>query len=357
MSFKPSLRDVLPAESQDGARAALAARPDLSAGTPWYVNALTGFGAWLASLFLMFFLALTVLVSKEVGAIVLGLILTTGALFLRRMGHNVFLTQFALALGLAGQGLFIGGVGALSEGKTPPVLAALVIQTVLLFIHPDLVQRFLSALFASAALLLLIRLIAPGVLVDVTLVGLALLIHLLFLFEARLQSGWMGERVAPAAFGFVTTFLWELLERTWFQRLYSDFLDHDTERLPAGVLTMGLAAVTLYSAWRVLEEAGARPSGPAGVTTFATLGLTSLLTLQTPGIIAACGLLMLGFHRRSVLLLGMAVVFLLTFGQSYYYSLELTLLAKSLTLLGSGLVLLGLRLFILRRFLAAEEVR
>ena len=63
-------------------------------------------------------------------------------------------------------------------------------------------------------------------------------------------------------------------------------------------------------------------------------------------------------HRVSILvLLGMAVVFILVFGVGYYYDLQLSLLAKSLTLLGSGLVLLGLRLFILRRFPAAEEVR
>ena len=38
------------------------------------------------------------------------------------------------------------------------------------------------------------------------------------------------------------------------------------------------------------------------------------------------------------------------FGTSYYYDLELTLLAKSLALLGSGLLMLGLWLFVARRF-------
>jgi uncharacterized membrane protein len=106
----------------------------------------------------------------------------------------------------------------------------------------------------------------------------------------------------------------------------------------------------------VLEETDSEPGGAAGVTAFASLGLTALLTLQTPGVIAALGVLLLGFHRRSVVLLGMAVLFILVFGVGYYYDLQLSLLAKSLALLGSGLVLLGLRLFILRRFPAAEEV-
>jgi uncharacterized membrane protein len=68
------------------------------------------------------------------------------------------------------------------------------------------------------------------------------------------------------------------------------------------------------------------------------------------------GILALGFHRRSDVLIGLAVAFLLGFGVLYYYDLKMSLLAKSLALVGSGLVLLGLRLFILRRLSAAPEV-
>jgi hypothetical protein len=357
MSFKPSLREVLPAQLQDSARAALATRPELTSGTPWYINALTGFGAWVASLFLIACLSLIIVAGKGVGAVVLGLILTTGAVFMRRKGHNVFLTQFVLALGLAGQGMFIGGVADLSSNDTLICSTLLVFQAVLFFVYPDVVQRFLSALFASVALLILVRLLGPTALIDVAMVGLALLVHQLFLRQASLESGPLRERVTPAAFGLATTFLWELLVRTTFPSIYSSFSEASSNRLPPAVLTMGLAAVTLYTAWRVLREAGTRASGPAELTTFVSLGVLALLTLKTPGIIATCGLLLLGFHRRSGVLLGMAILFFLTFGVNYYYSLELSLLAKSLAMLGSGLVLLGLRLFTLRRFPALEEVR
>lgn len=354
MAFKPSLRDVLPASLQEPARAALSASKEATASMPWFVRILTGFGAWLASWFLIAFLSIGVLgAGEEVGAIVLGLLLTGVAVLVRHAGSNVFLTQLALATGLAGQGLFIGGVGSLTDEKMA-ALATLLIQTVLLFVYPDVIQRFLSALFGSFALLFLMHLIAPGVLVDVTVVGLTALTHLLFLHQGRLQNGRWGGLVTPTAFGLVTMLLFPLVVRTWFLDLYGS--DSATQ-LPAGVLTLGLAVVTLYSAWRVLEETHSEPGGTAGVTAFATLALIAVLTLQTPGVIAAMGVLLLGFHRRSVVLLGMAVVFILTFGVSYYYNLQLSLLAKSLALLGSGLVLLGLRLFILRRFPAAEEVR
>jgi uncharacterized membrane protein len=127
---------------------------------------------------------------------------------------------------------------------------------------------------------------------------------------------------------------------------------------PIAVLTLGLAIVTMYTAARVLQETGLEVSGLPGVTVFVALGLTALLTLKTPGVIAAAGVLALSFHRRSVVMLGLAMAFLLTFGVFYYYDLSLSLLAKSLALLGGGLVLLGLRLFILRRFPATPaEVR
>ncbi|HEX5748762.1 MAG TPA: DUF4401 domain-containing protein [Archangium sp.] len=357
MAFKPSLRDVLPTSLHEPARAALTSSTEATASMPWFVRILTGFGAWLASWFLIAFIAMGVLgAGEEVGAIVLGLILTGGAVFVRHAGSNVFLTQLALSTGLAGQGLFIGGVGAASDEKGA-ALATVAIQAVLLFIYPDLIQRFLSTFFGSLALLYLLRITAPAVLADVTLVGITVLAHLLFLKQARLQSGRWSALVTPAAFGLVTTLLSSLVMRSWFHELYRELFRKGAVELPAGVLTLGLAVVTLYSAWRVLEETDSEPGGPAGVTAFASLALTALLTLHTPGVIAALGVLLLGFHRRNVVLLGMAVVFILVFGVGYYYDLQFSLLAKSLALLGSGLVLLGLRLFILRRFPAAEEVR
>lgn len=366
MALKPSLRAIitglqaegaLPPEAEARALAALEARQQALAGMPWFVRILTGFGAWVAALFLLAFLSMGVVAGGDMGAIVLGLLLCAGATFLRRLGGNVFLTQLALATGLAGQLFAIGGVGALTDSVEAAAAFTVLLEAVLLLVYPDLIQRFLSALAASLALLLLLRLTAPAVLVDLTLVGLTVLAHLLFLHQGRLQRGRWGELVTPAAFGLVTTLFFVLLLRAWFHGLYDDLFRESSAELPPGVLTLGLAAVTLYTAWHILQEVGLETHDAAGVTLLGALVLVALLTLQTPGIIAAIGVLALGFHRRNVVLLGLAVVFVLTFGVGYYYNLQLTLLAKSLALLGSGLVLLGLRLFILRRFPAVEEVR
>ncbi|EPX63088.1 hypothetical protein D187_006498 [Cystobacter fuscus DSM 2262] len=356
MTFKPSLRMVLPPEAQERARDALLSRPETQHNTPWFVSVLAGLGAWVASLFLVIFLSMFLLDDSKAGAIVMGLVITAGAVLLRHTNSHVFITQLALSAGLAGQGFFLVGVESLGRSEAATALAALVLQLVLLVVYPDTLQRFLSALFAALSLLYLLREQAPPVVADVALVGLTALAHVLLLQQGRLQGrARVAPLVTPTAFGLVTTLFFVLLMRTWFQGFYRDILGREGLELPASVLTLGLAAVTLYSAWRVMEETQAGPGGAAGVTAFAALALTALLTLNTPGVIAALGVLMLGFHRRNTVLLGLAVLFILVFGVSYYYDLRMSLLAKSLALLGSGLLMLGLRLFIARRFPVAGE--
>jgi len=92
----------------------------------------------------------------------------------------------------------------------------------------------------------------------------------------------------------------------------------------------------------------------SGGHTRQTEGSFSMMASNRRTFLGAAGVLALAFHRRSVVMLGLAVAFLIGFGVLYYYDLSLSLLAKSGALVGSGLVLLGLRLFILRRFPAAS---
>ncbi|ATB27889.1 DUF4401 domain-containing protein [Melittangium boletus] len=349
LAFKPSLREVLPSEQHERARAALESNQELVTSTPWFIRVLIGGGAWLSSLFLMIFVGMALSFAEKEGALILGLLLTGGAIVLRRSEPGLFLTQTALAIGLAGQGLFAFGMDSLVR-NVPLALALFVLEVFILVVYPDLIQRFLSTCAASLALLYVLHQGLSIVVMDVGLVGLAALAHGLFLHQGTLQARRWGALVTPAAFGLVTTLLTLLLVGAWQGELFGD------EAVLRILVTMGLTTVTLYSAWRVLEELNTAPGGTAGVTLFVALSLTALLTFRAPGVIAAVGVVLLGFHRRSVVLLGMAVVFILAFGVNYYYSLELTLLAKSLALLGGGLVMLGLRLFILRRFPLAPEV-
>jgi Domain of unknown function (DUF4401) len=360
MALKPSLRDVLSLLREQGALApdaepramtAMEAYWRSAAATPWYVRVLIGFGAWLAACFLIGFFALLLQPEDEMTFFILGLILCGATSGLRRGSGQIFLSQLCLAFCLAGQALFLGGFAELTESASATALGVLLLELALLFLYPDLILRFLATMGAALALLFLAYQPRILALVDLTLAGFAALLHLLFLHHARLQHSRWRELLSPVSFALAIVFLGALLGRC-FVRLGPEFRLEGSES-PLAILTLALAAVTMYSAARVLQELGIEVSGIAGATVFASLGLTALLTLNTPGVVAAAGVLALAFHRRNVVMLGLAVAFLIGFGVLYYYDLSLSLLAKSGALLGSGLVLLGLRLFILRRFPAA----
>jgi len=360
MALKPSLREVLTHLREQGALApdsepramtAMEAYWRSAAATPWYVRVLIGFGAWLAACFLIGFFGLALGLRDETVLFALGIILCGVTAGLRRVSSQIFLSQLCLAFCLTGQVLFLVGLADLTDSESATALGVLLLELALLFLYPDRILRFLAT--AGAALALLFLAYQPRILalVDLTLVGFAALLHLLFLHQARLQRGRQATLLSPVSFALAIVFLGTLLGRC-FVHLGREFRLEGTES-PLAILTLGLAIVTMYTAARVLQEVGIEVSGIAGVTLFASLGLTALLTLNTPGVIAAAGVLALAFHRRSVVMLGLGVVFLIGFGVLYYYDLSLSLLAKSGALLGSGLLLLGLRLFILRRFPAA----
>lgn len=373
MALKPSLRDVLgelqaegtlPPDALDKALPALDTWWQQHGATPWFVRVLIGGGAWVASFFLLFCIGLLaglLGIHNEKGAfIVMGLLTLAFAVGVRRSSGHDFAVQVSLAASLAGQAAFAGGVGLIGKDSlVSAAVALLLIQVPLVLLSPDRIQHFLSTVTAAGSVLYLLFEVGKWPAVQVALVVLAALAHAVLLYQGKLRGAW--ERLAsPVAFGLVCVFFAALLTDSFFafrtHRLLSLYEEHVT--LPSAIVTLGLASVTLISAYFMLDENELEVSGAAGVTVFAALGLTALLTLHTPGVIAAVGILALAFHRRSVVLLGLAVAFLLSFGTHYYYDLSLSLLAKSLALLGGGLVMFGVRLFVLRRFpAAAPEAR
>lgn len=128
-----------------------------SVPTPWYVRALVGVSAWVASFFLIGFLAVAEIVTDETRAIVVGLILLGASLVLKRlMDQSLFIEQLAFALSLAGQGIFVGGIGVMYESITFGALAAIGVEALLFLLYPDSLHRLISLFIAGLALLFLI---------------------------------------------------------------------------------------------------------------------------------------------------------------------------------------------------------
>ncbi|MFP2907609.1 DUF4401 domain-containing protein [Pyxidicoccus sp. 3LFB2] len=363
---RPSLQDVLstlqaegllPPDAEARARTSMEVHQRTGGVSPWFVNALAGVGAWVAAAFLLSFFGCVGILEEEAVVIILGLVICGGATGLRRAGQGVFLEQLALALCLAGTAMVVVGVGTAMNSEVAPAVALLVVGAVLLALFPDAIVRFLLTVAMAGAVLFLLWKALGMTGVELGLLGFAVAVHLLFLEQARLRQGRWGELVGPVAYALACGVMAALFSRR-FIGMFDGFSSDRLIVTPEGMLTLGLTAVTLYTAWRVMKELELDATGVAGAAVFVALVLTAVLTLHTPALIAAVGLMVLAFHRRAALLLGLAGAFLLAAGGLYYYDLALTLLAKALALTGSGLVFLGLRTFLLRRFPAAPvEVR
>ena len=84
---------LLPENSDDTVSSFLAQSQELQ---PWYIRSMVGFGAWLASLLLIGFVAL-VGFANETGFIIVGALFIGAATFGRRQSDNDFVVQSALA--------------------------------------------------------------------------------------------------------------------------------------------------------------------------------------------------------------------------------------------------------------------
>ncbi|MCP3058053.1 DUF4401 domain-containing protein [Myxococcus sp. K38C18041901] len=354
MSLRPSIQQVLEGLRSEGqvdelaearARATLEVHQRTSTASPWFVKAFAAFGAWLSAIFLVSFFVCVGLWKEEEVFSGVGLVLVIAAVALRRTIQGVFLEQLTLAVTLAGVGMAATGVAHFGSDLAG-VGALLVISLALLFVYPDATLRFLATLGAAGASFYLLMELVPGPGMDLCILACAALLYWLFLHQARLRTGRLGDLVGPVAFGLACGLPAAMVTRVSHFLLTPDL----HESLPMPLLTLGLTALTLVTAWQVMREHDLPPSGPQGAAVFAALTLVAVLTAQTPAVITSVGLLVLGFHRRSSLMVGIATAFLLASGTWYYYDMSVTLLAKALALMGSGVILLGLRLFLSRRF-------
>jgi hypothetical protein len=306
---------------------------------PWFVRLLVGFGAWVASGFLVAFLFMVDLVPEDLGAALFGAFVLVGAGALRRSPAaegSDFLQQSALAGWLVGQLMVVFGM---AEGTdSPPVTAGVVllVQVASMAFFPDAVARFLASGFAVASVLALMLHWKVPQGDEVAFLLSALGAGLIWWHRPALLAGRFPQAVNPVGYGLVFSAL----------ALLALALADPLEQHPSGILaSTALSAGVLLMAWCLLGER--RRSGPG----LAVLGLVLLLGLATssaPGVMAAVGTLVLGFRAGERGLLALAWSFLLFFLAAFYYNLEVPLLEKSGLLLASGALLLGLRALLRR---------
>lgn len=309
------------------------------APAPWWLAALQGFAAWVASFLIMssFFAPLLLVGEGPLGRGIAGAALLGAALWLFRRDH-AFTSQMALAFSLAGQALAVSAfAGELDASVNLRILSlvGLLVATGMFVTPATQLHRVVCALLITGHLGYLIGPGNPLAVYAVVLAAAAVggwLVRRRWVpgqaqrIKALVHAATLSALVIAAMVG--TTASRELMIAADAARALNPVI------YPAGISLVLLVAV----AW--LARAG------TGAFRLVTLGAALLIVVaawRAPGLIASAAVLLAVFHACHRAWVALALLAALLYLGEFYYSLHATLLVKSGALAATGLVLLGMR--------------
>ena len=355
-------------------------------GGPWYLQAVSGFGAWLAALLVLSMLGGLVgdLWSSTGARMLIGGALCAGAAVVARRAQaqaagareGAFLAQFMLACALAGIALLGSVVVEHVHGSVRQAGALALLAAVLLAANPERVHRALMAWMLVVSVIAALWLLKLEPLISI---GLAAVTAALWLGQARWAAAGLLPVTAPV--GVACAGMLVLLQapdvvppEVASQAPFA--LDATRSALVrcAG-LAVVLAAAGIIVARRVGDEVprvggeGPRPVGDglpvrgdglpvdgAGRTRSSRAPLLVglfcvLLTVaawRTPGVVACLLVWLLGTSAGRSQLVWYALAGLAAYLGMRYYALDMDLMDKGVAMIVVAAVLLGARLLLPR---------
>ena len=327
------------------------------AGSPWFVRVMLGVAGWIGALFLLGFVGvgLAFVFRNEAAALFVGALCCAAAyaVFVRA-GRNELALQFGLAVSLAGQVMFIYGLHEGVIGSESPVFFVVVaaFECVLAYLIASFVHRVWSAFAAATAL------------------GYALNMFGLYgvgtaLIGAALATIWLKEEMWAERGGFWRAIAWGLAFAFVQPSSYLDDIGRwmrpidPTFQIPwiVWIKSILAAGVLIFVVYRILERYRVEISSTTGVSSLAASAIVGAATLRTPGITSSLIVVLLGFASGSRALFGFGILAMLSYLSYFYYSLQLTLLAKSMALAGTGVALVAMWALMRVLFPEAPRVR
>lgn len=343
---------------------------EFSDTSPWFIQGLMGCGGWIAAWFFLGFSAscISTLVffadERAYGWIflILGLILTSGTIFAKsqKSSSGAFASQLLLAIHVAGHLLIIGGVFMALElwnydsVITLTAMIIIVVELIFLYLYPDPILRFLATLAIVVALNMLVF--------DLGIIGSLSILTACLAFLAMIIWGDLLNPeqqirffplLHPVGYALVLGMFGTIIHEVSFH--YGIYLDYSREMLYQPVLTSILLLILLvWTEIRLLQDYDVSTRANYVLAIIAITILVAVPTMTTPGIVAGLLIVVLAFRRNNWILLGIAYLFFAGFIIEYYYSLEVTLLTKSIILMVTGVLLILGRLF-LRRIVTVPD--
>jgi len=319
---------------------------------PWYVRIMVGFSAWLASWLLIGFMVGAAIVESEQATLMMGVVLVVGAVIARGISDNDFMSQMALAVCLAGEGLMVYAVARISDSFEVTILSFIVLEVVLIAFYTDPVHRFLSLASIIIALAGLLFKWEAQSFIHVIVIAGAIAFVVLVNSEQKYLAKGLARLMTPIKWGVLFGQLSVLMLSTIYvlPELMKDF-----EFFPLPwISSVGLGLLFLYLVFRAIQAESFQLTTAAMATIYTICALAIVGASMAPGLIMALIILLLGFSRADRVLLGVAIGFFAVFLAAFFYGIEVTLLMKSVVLVATGIVLLVGR-FILKSYLASQD--
>lgn len=308
---------------------------------PLYLKVLIGIGALIASICFIVFLAEANIINfnDEFSLTAWGFMFVVAAIALQRFagssGTSIhsFLVQSSFASMAVGKCLFVIGFQGLMNSDWGISVALLVITAVTYHVYRMSLDRFLS----TSALLLSIL---ANIIIDTAVSSSReLLYNSFFLLQLLVitflsSSSKIKHAYTPLAYAFIASICASVLFIS-SQSEFSDWSEQANIRpfFANGVLALSL--ITLMS-W----AAGGIHKLKQESLICASLGIIVLGFVSIPGVMVSIGLLILGYAKHEKSLIAMGIMFMPLFLFHYYYSMDISLMQKSMILVGSGILLL-----------------
>lgn len=310
--------------------------------SPWYVRVMLGAAGWLGSFFLLGFVGIgfSFVMESAFASLLIGALLTVVAFFLfRAHAANDFLAQLGLAVSLAGQMLIIYGFFEWSDHNEFRLFSVLcVVEILLMLCMPNFIYRVMSCVAAAMSLSFALWEVGIlGVTQGLTAAGFAVL----WLQDIRWAR--FSQVLRPIGYGLVLSLLVYRTGTLWGGGLWRFYSHNRTTMLLVYSPWVGMtlvAAVLLAVVLVLLRRSQVELTSRAGVAVLVGTLLATGITWNAQGITLALLILIVGFAVSNRVLVGCGLVAFAGFLSWYYYSMETTLLVKSMLLFGFGAVLL-----------------
>lgn len=337
--------------------------------SPWYVRVFVALGAWVASFFLLGFVALLGLLLfenhiRESSVWWLGLFSIGLAVWMHQAKTQEFFQQFALALVMSGEIMLMIGImisfdhmnnySHAPQTATTPLIMMMLSQILLVFIYQDRIVQFLAFIAVSVELVLLVYFNEAAIAIHAVLFVLALGFAVLMLNEAKLYSQRHAEMLLTLKYALLIAVMIGMTTSTIY--VIPDAKNVVAFPIP-WISTLSMSGILAFALARIMANAGFAVRESIKIVSYVAVVCLAAVSWQAPGLVLSLLVLLLGFATANRLILGIAIAFFIFFLTTFFYGIEISLLHKSYTLIGTGALLLG-GWYLLRlqgRTLASQE--